>query len=242
MGGDPIAAFLSLAAPRHLPQVWINRFLDGLLALARKFGVTLAGGDIAESPAGVLADIVVLGSTPRGRAILRSGARPGDGIYVSGNLGRSAAALERLLSGGKASITLEDYARHLYPTPRITLARYLREHRLARAMIDLSDGLSTDLAHICEESHVGAEIDAAQIPLAQIGKARSAVELKFALHGGEDYELLFTASRRRQVPAKILGVPVTRVGEIFRGRGMRLRFADGRKQPLPARGWQHFRP
>jgi thiamine-monophosphate kinase len=151
MGGEPIAAFLSLALPRRLRQSWGDRFIGGLLKLARQFQVTLAGGDIAESPAGVLADIAVLGSVPRGKAILRSGACPGHRIYVTGELGSSAAALDELFSGRKKRVSVVRYPRHFFPVPRLDVGRFLRENDLASAMIDTSDGLSTDLGHICEE-------------------------------------------------------------------------------------------
>lgn len=238
MGGDPIAAFLSLAAPRDLPQFWINRFFDGLLGLANESRVTLAGGDIAESPAGVLADIVVLGSVARGQAILRSGAHMGDLIYVTGELGLSSAVLQKLLAKERVPAHLPKYARHFYPSARIDVARFLREKKIATAMIDTSDGLSTDLAHICEESHVGAEIEAAAIPCAPLGK--QPVDLRFALHGGEDYELIFTAPNASRIPDRILGVRVSRIGHIVRGNRIRLKLGNGRLQPLSPRGWQHF--
>jgi thiamine-monophosphate kinase len=240
MGGQPIAVFLSLATPRDLPQAWIDHFFDGFLRLAKKFRVTLAGGDIAQSASGVLADISALGSVPRGEAILRSEARPGDGIYVTGELGGSSAIIEKMLAGQKITLKPGDYPRHFYPVPRIAVARVLQEKKLASAMIDISDGLSTDLGHICEESHVGANIEASAIPLAHLQGRSGVVDLRFALHGGEDYELLFTVRRGRRVPAGIAGVPIYRVGEIVRGRGMKLKPPDGPPQPLLPRGWQHF--
>src|SRR5216684_472550 len=160
MGGDPLAAFLSLALPRDLPQSWVDRFLGGLLKLAGAFQVSLAGGDTAESPDGILADIVVLGSVPKEKAILRSGARPGDLIYVSGELGGSAAVVWRMRANPKRKLNPRDFPRHFFPEPRLEVGRALREKGLASAMIDISDGLSTDLAHICEESMVGAELQA----------------------------------------------------------------------------------
>jgi thiamine-monophosphate kinase len=239
MGGEPIAAFLSLALPRQIPQAWVNRFIAGLLKLAGKYHVTLAGGDIAESPAGVLADIVVLGSVPRGKAILRSGARPGDRIYVTGQLGGSAAALEELFSGRRKKLRVSDYPRHFFPAPRVEVGRFLREKNLASAMIDISDGLSTDLTHICEESGVGAQIEAALIPRACV-RGDVQVDLKLALHGGEDYELLFTARPGRKIPSKIKGVTVTEIGRVTREVGLRLVHPGGRVARLQAQGWEHF--
>lgn len=241
MGGEPIAAFLSLALPRDLPQSWVTGFLEGLLKLARRYRVTLAGGDIAQSLSGVLADIVVLGSVPRGKGILRSGARPGDRIYVTGELGGSAAALDELFSGRRKKLGVVDYPRHFYPVPRVEVGRFLREKNLASAMIDISDGLSTDLAHICEESEVVAVLDAGLIPRAKVGAKKKEVNLKLALHGGEDYELLLTARPRTRVPAVIRGVPVTEIGRITDGSGMRLIDSHGHSERLQPQGWQHFR-
>jgi thiamine-monophosphate kinase len=238
MGGEPIAAFLSLALPRKLPQSWVDRFATGFLNLADKLHVPLAGGDTAESPAGVLADIVVLGSIAKGKAIRRSGARPGDRIYVTGKLGESAAALRLLLAGKK--LRPADFPRHFYPMPRIELGRMLREKNLATAMIDISDGLSTDLAHISEESGVGAEIYADRIPRAHLKKTIGKADLQLALHGGEDYELLFTAPREKHVPEKIAGVPITAIGSIQRGKRMVLISETGAANELRPQGWQHF--
>jgi len=241
MGGEPVAAFLSLALPRDLPQAWVGRFLRSLISLAEKFGVTLAGGDTAESPNGILADIIVVGTAPRGKSVLRSGARPGDCIFVSGELGGSAAAVLRLRTKPKKKLNPRDYPRHFYPEPRIDLGRILREKGLASAMIDTSDGLSTDLAHICEESGVGAELDATLIPRARVGKPAREVDLDFALHGGEDYELLFTAPPGKRVPSQIAGVALTQIGHITRPRVILLRNPNGIAYELAPRGWEHFR-
>src|SRR5271169_2807012 len=157
MGGTPHSAFLSLALPADLPQRWVDNFIRGFLKLARRYSLTLAGGDTAQSPDGILADIIVVGSVPAGMAVLRSGARAGDIIYVSGTLGASVATLQELRSGKKLRPTA--HLRHFYPDPRIAIGQYLREKKLASAMIDTSDGLSTDLRHICDESSVGAVID-----------------------------------------------------------------------------------
>jgi thiamine-monophosphate kinase len=240
MGGKPVAAFLSLALPRNLPQKWVDGFMLGLLRLADQHRVSLAGGDTAESPAGVLADIIVLGSVPKGKTILRSGARPGDRIYVTGDLGGSAATL-KLLFDGKCRIRPSNFRQHFYPIPRIEVGRLLREKNLASAMIDISDGLSTDLTHICKESGVGAEILEQAIPKGSIGRPARAVDLRFALHGGEDYELLFTAPRGKRVPASIAGVPITLIGFVTRSERMLL-FHDGSGNELRPQGWEHFRP
>jgi thiamine-monophosphate kinase len=241
MGGEPVAAFLSLGLPRDLPRSWVARFARSLIGLAARYGVTLAGGDTAESPGGILADIVLVGSVPKGKAVLRSGARPDELIYVSGELGGSAAAVREMRKKARRKLNPREYARHFFPEPRIELARILREKGLATAMIDTSDGLSTDLAHICEESGVGAELQAKAIPLARVGKPSREVDLELALHGGEDYELLFTAAGNKRIPSRIAGVPITQIGRITRGRRIFLFNPTGIGYQLEPRGWEHFR-
>jgi len=235
MGGEPLAIFLSLAVPKGLSQRWVDDFMRGLLELAGRFAARLAGGDTAQSPGPIAADIVVVGSVPGGEAILRSGAKAGDGIYVSGELGGSAGTVERLYAGRK--LKAADFGSHFRPEPRIGLGRLLREKRLASAMIDVSDGLSTDLTHICEESGLGAELWEETIPRARVGKKE--VELRLALHGGEDYELLFTAPPRKRIPSRAAGVRITKIGVMTRGKAIRLKGKDG-SRVLEAGGWEHF--
>jgi len=243
MGGVPQAAFLSLALPPDLPQKWVDDFISGLLWLADRYSVRLAGGDTAQSPAGVLTDIVVLGSVPAGKAILRSGAKPGDLIYVTGSLGSALTDLTRLRDGEK--LRPKAHLKHFYPEPRIAVGQFLREKKLASAMIDISDGLSTDLAHICEESKVGAVIYGADIPLTWVPRssrklAGAGQALTAALHGGDEYELLFTARPDRKIPRQIAGVPITRIGEVLRGDERLLATPDGRTAILKPQGWEHF--
>ena len=252
MGARPLAAFLSLALPRDLIQsprarsAWIDRFLYGFLALAAQTGTPLAGGDLAES-ALFTADVVLVGAVPRGKALLRSGARAGDLLYVTGALGGSAAGLAglRQLAEKKDAASppriparlAPMLAPHLYPQPRLAAGLALVRRRLASAAIDLSDGLSSDLAHICAESRVRAEIDAAALPI------HAGTTLDQALHGGEDYELLFTAPSATRVPLSLGGVSVTRIGRILRPLGNRplvTLLTPSGSEPLPPRGWQHF--
>jgi len=235
MGGVPRAAFLSLALPPDLSQKWEDQFVAGLLKLAKRYSVPLAGGDTAQSPAGILADIVVLGSAPAGKAILRSGAKPGDLLYVTGALGSSSSALNRLRDGEK--LKPKSHPKHFYPEPRIAIGQFLREKKLASAMIDISDGLSTDLAHICDESKVGAVVYGNSLPMAN-GLGDGGLQL--ALHGGEEYELLFTAKPGRRIPKEIGGVPITRIGEMVREKQMKLAQPDGTAMILRSAGWQHF--
>jgi thiamine-monophosphate kinase len=236
MGGEPRAAFLSLAVPGDVPQKWVDRFLKGLLDLAEEFKVPLAGGDTAQSAGGIQADIVVVGSVPRGKAVLRSGAKAGERIYVTGELGGSAAALARLEESKPLGA---EYVRHFRPQARVAVGQWLRQQGVASAMIDVSDGLSTDLEHICQESHVGAEIEAEAIPRAQVGLGKKRVALELALHGGDDYELLFTSAAA--IPSEVEGVRVTRIGRTTQSAGMRLIGADGKARRLAAAGWEHFK-
>jgi thiamine-monophosphate kinase len=252
MGARPEAAFLSLALPIEMAGSqsgsWMEGFFDGLLALAQRYRVPLAGGDLAKSPPGLrqatglaVADIVLLGSVPTGKSLLRSGARAGDLIYVTGALGGSAAellALERRPAGFRRKGKGIQGHPHLYPEPRLAAGRALMRGRLATAAIDLSDGLSTDLAHLCEESGLAAEIDTASLPV----DARASLEQ--ALHGGEDYELLFTAAPRTVLPSQLGGVLVHAIGRMkSRGRGplVQMRQPGGTRTALTAGGWEHFR-
>ena len=228
MGGQPMACFLSLALPADLPQRWVDGFYRGLLRLADHHGVSLAGGDTAQSPSGVLADIMVMGSVPRGKAVQRSGARVGDRIYVTGLLGSGGATVRRMYAGEK--IRPESVPHYFAPQPRLKAGQRLRA--LASSMIDISDGLSTDLSHLCEESGVGAVLQSSTIPIADNAT------LDDALYGGDDYELLFTSSKR--IPKELAGVAVTEIGEIVKRSGMWLSDEKGRRKRLAPRGWEHF--
>jgi thiamine-monophosphate kinase len=235
MGARPEAAFLSLALPAELTGDWMEGFFDGFMALAQRYQVPLAGGDMAQSPT-VVADIVLLGSVPRGKALLRSQARAGDLIYVTGALGGSAAELSALARKPHDFVGKDKLGHpHLYPEPRLAAGRKLV--RLATAAIDLSDGLSTDLAHLCDESGLRAEIDADALPV----DARATLEQ--ALHGGEDYELLFTASPKTAVPGQLGGVSIHGIGRMKKqGKGPQVVMdSGGKRTALAASGWEHFR-
>lgn len=241
MGAKPLAAFLSLALPRGLEKRWISAYLNGLRELAERSGVPLAGGDTAEAPGdGVLADVVLLGSVPEGTALLRSGARAGDLLYCSGRLGGAAAEL-LLLQEDKKPKRRKESGEHpqLFPEPRLALGAKLREKGLATACIDLSDGLSSDLAHLCDDSQVAAEIELRRIPLHPLAKGN----IELAVHGGEDYELLFAARPETKMPRTIAGVPLTCIGRFKRrGKGPQMSqiATDGRSTELRRGGWEHF--
>ena len=247
MGARPLAAFLSLGLPHALTRSrgkgrpWVERFLDGLLAAAAEYRVPLAGGDLAEAPV-ALADIVLIGTVPNGQALLRSGAKPGDLIYVTGSLGGAAAEFEKLgasprrFAKATAAAGYPNTHPHLYPQPRLKQGVWLRGHGCSAAM-DLSDGLSTDLDHLCEESGVAAEIDEALLPLG------AGATLEMALSGGEDYELLFTVPEEVKLPRQVGGVPLTRIGRVERRRAGQPRMTllvDGTRRALEPRGWEHF--
>jgi thiamine-monophosphate kinase len=218
MGGEPRFCLVSLAAP---DRRWIGAFYRGLLRLAERTGAPLAGGDLARAER-IVCDIVVCGAAPRGRALRRAGARPGHAIYVSGRLGGSALGLA---TGGGAA-----WKRHLRPEPRLALGRFLRERVRASAAIDLSDGLSLDLHRLCLASGAAAAIE----PPPRFAGA----SLEQALHGGEDYELLFTVAPRAPVPPDFQGLPLTRIGAMVKGRAGAVRLSG---RPLAPLGYDHFR-
>ena len=298
MGGIPKFVLVSLALSDRTKTSWIKGFYNGLSATARRFGVSLVGGDTARARGHVYIDVIAIGEVLHGRAVARSGARPGDQIYVSGRLGVSALGLHLLKSrlsdsarsshGGRLShrekkspasletggtgIELQSSGaaravqHHLYPEPRCALGRFLADHRLASAMIDISDGLSTDLNHLCTSSGTGAYVWANLIPGPEMrtaagrgptqpipqadpstGNTNTAIfpadSLELALHGGEDYELLFTVRKRKlsQVPGDFEGLPLHRIGEIHRSKDVRLVYPDGRRLTLHPGGYDHFR-
>ena len=244
MGGVPRCFLLGLALPESRTGRWLDGFLAGLQRAARRFGMVLAGGDTARHRQ-ILIQITVAGEIAPGRAVLRSGARPGDLICVSGRLGEAQLGLELILRGGARGGRL--LRKHLHPEPRLALGQWLADSRLATAMIDTSDGLSTDLGHICEASGVGARVFAEKIPIVAVPKElrrRGLDAQELALDGGEDYELLFTVRRRRarHLPARVHGVPLTVIGEITREKKVILTRRDGHRVVLLPRGWDAFHP
>jgi thiamine-monophosphate kinase len=255
MGARPLAAFLSLALPADMlatraGQRWVKRFFVGLRALGDAHDVPLAGGDTAESPTGlVLADIVLIGSAPAGRALKRSGGRAGDLLYVTGALGGAGAELIRLQqrkSGRRLPLgTPGKVGAHpqMYPEPRVEVGQVLLRRHLATAAIDLSDGLSTDLSHLCQESGVGAEIFEDAIPLHPLAtkspRGRDDA-IRLALDGGEDYELLFAAPASVKMPSRLGGVPITLIGRLVRGKSVSIVGPSGRSCLLKPGGWEHF--
>ena len=219
MGGTPKFCLVSLCVPEWARASWVDRFFDGILQLGASTGAALAGGDLSHGNR-LVCDVTVCGSVPRGEALRRGGARVGHEIYVSGTLGGAALGLETMR--GKAR------ERHLNPQPRLALGAFLREKLRAKAAIDISDGLSLDLRRLCLASGVAAEI----VP----PPAFPGASLEQALHGGEEYELLFTVRRETRVPPEFDGLALTHIGRIVPGEGeVRL---NGR--PLKPLGYDHF--
>ena len=240
MGGTPFAAFLSLALPAELPQRWADQFFDGLLTTAKKAGVTLAGGDLAQSLSGVQADITVIGTVPAGKAIRRSGAQPGDRIFVSGELGAPYALLEQMYAAPERRFRASSYPAHFYPQAQLALARFLGDKQLPSSMIDISDGLSLDLTRLCKASKVGALLQENAIPIASLNRLE--VELRHALHGGDEYQLLFTVPPGRRLPAEYQEIPLSLIGYITEGNEISIEHDNGYITELEPHGWQHFAP
>ena len=248
MGATPRFFLLALALPSDQTGAWFNAFLRGMGRAARLMGLRLAGGDTTRS-AKVSISITVLGEIAPGRAITRAGARPGDIIYVSGKLGRAQLGLELVRSKLDRLPRFHHVLRpHLYPQIRLRLVGWLARHRVPSAMMDISDGLSTDLSRLCRASRVGARIKASRVPrvaVPQSGRLRSlhTDSLQLALHGGDDYELLFTVpphhvKRLRRAPGFR---ELTPIGEITRSKQILLVRDDGATKLLKPGGWNPFR-
>jgi thiamine-monophosphate kinase len=274
MGGAPRFAMVSLALPPAAKESLADELMQGMFELADQSGVAIVGGDTSASRDSLFIDTSVIGECPTAMAVTRAGASPGDLIFVTGSLGASALGLallergyrldEQLGTGAKRSrddqaaesAITDDAAhgfqqqalrKHLVPEPRLAFGKALGAQGLATAMIDVSDGLSTDLAHILEESACGALIQAAQIPVADCARhlAQGLTDsnpLSLALHGGEEYELLFTGRRENQEAlfelANSLNLPLTRIGEITRGRELFLE-RQGKVEVLLPCGYEH---
>ena len=227
MGGVPMHFVISLAAPGDLELTWIDGFYDGVARACREFEVSLVGGD-SSSANSIFVDVAMIGRVQDGKAVRRSGAQIGDGVFVTGHLGSSIHGLKLLREG---SLDAPAVQRHLYPQPRNRIGAAIASE--AHAMIDVSDGFSTDLGHVLSESGVSARIYKDRIP------AAPGLTADEALHGGEEYELIVTAL---ELPSSIDGVPLTRVGEIIPTTDQhQILLVDGASESVLApKGWQHF--
>ncbi len=268
MGARPRWALLTIGVPNDVwESEFLDRFYEGFFQLADRYGVRLIGGDVSRTPEKIVVDSIVIGECPLQREVFRSGAQPGDQIFVTGFLGDAAAGLRLIERGARlhCSSTKEPVAsasgeqtneshpidylllRQLQPEPRVGWGLLLGNKQLATAMIDISDGLSSDLNHLCSESKVGALLDASSIPIDPIVKdlsGRRALDpLMLALHGGEDFELLFTAKPENvaKLPTRVDGISLTRIGEI-KEASAGVRISEGsRTWNLEPGGWEHFK-
>jgi thiamine-monophosphate kinase len=244
MGGEPRCFLLSLALPARRVGKWLEKFLLALRAAAGTWNCPIAGGDTTRGDH-ILISITVVGECQRGRMILRNGARPGDAIFVTGRLGEAEYGLQLIKRGWKASLRDPRLKKHLRPAPRLAAGRWLAQRCLATAMMDLSDGLSTDLPRLCKASQVGARIEKRGLPLVRVaGRDRRRLPAtELGLHGGDDYELLFTVAPKdlKRIPGKIGQLPVTRIGEITLKRQIVLAGQNGLVRELKNKGWDPFR-
>ena len=250
MGARPRGYLLAAALPKDIEEAWIAAFASGLAEDQDVFRVMLYGGDTVATPGPLTLSLTAFGEVSKGRAMSRATARAGDDVYVSGTIGDGTLGLEALRGGLSALSEAERAslaARYHLPEPRLALGRRLAESGLATAAIDVSDGLLADLGHIAAVSGVAAEIEAETVPLSPGGRAALASDpalLSSLLTGGDDYELLFTARPERAGGlaelAGQLDLPLTRIGRVSEGRGVRALDGAGRALSLPERGWSHF--
>jgi thiamine-monophosphate kinase len=251
MGAKPVWSMISIGIPEKIWNTdFIERFYDGYLRLAKKFDIELVGGDVSRTPDKVVIDSIAAGEVKKGKAILRSGAKIGDLIFVTGELGGAAGGLKLLENDVRYHSSEKIWRKHLLlrqlqPFPRVSDGEYLRKNNLATSMIDLSDGLSSDLAHICRTSKVGAKIFADKIPFDK--KIKPLAEsfdqkIDFALHGGEDFELLFTANPKKYFKAekefKTRGF--LHIGEITANSVIIELVSNNKTVILQPKGFRHF--
>ena len=257
MGSRPLSALISIGVPENIWQTdFVDRMYDGWLDLANRYGVQLIGGDTSRAHEHIVIDSIAIGECSAGMAVKRMGASAGDQIFVTGSLGAAAAGLRLIERGAhlaEQNLGDEDsqkldhvLLRQLRPEPRVGWGIVLGEERLATAMIDLSDGLSSDLNHLCEASKVGALIDAALLPIdervVELCGRRALDPLQLALHGGEDFELLFTVKPENvaRLPKRVDGVEIKRIGTI-QSDSEGVKISEGsRTWDLKPGGWKHF--
>lgn len=246
MGGESRCCLISLALPGDYTGRWLAQFMKGVARASRQLNCPLAGGDTTRQER-ILINVCVIGDVKEGKAVLRSGAKAGDRIFVSGRLGEAELGLTTLRKKKKVAETDRTLLqKHLYPVPRIALGSWLAANSLATAMMDLSDGLSSDLPRLCRASDVGARIFQERLPTA--GKAfadrfDAKDRMQAALHGGDDYELLFCVRKNylSKIPGSFSGIALTEIGEVTADRGIFLADSHGKQLNLTASGWDPFR-
>jgi thiamine-monophosphate kinase len=250
MGAEPLAYLMTLALPSDTNEAWIAAFAEGLAADQAQFAIALAGGDTVATVGPLALSLTALGQVEPGSELRRNAGRAGDVVLVSGTLGDAALGL-RVCRGELAGLAPEQQAslvqRYRIPEPRLALGRALVRGRLARAALDVSDGLLADLGHICETSGLGAVVEAARLPLSPAARAALAAAPELigdALGGGDDYELLFTAEEGALLAIRAAavagGVPVTAIGRLTAAPGIRVLDAEGRPVETGRAGWAHF--
>ena len=257
MGARPRWSLISIGVPEDVWETeFVDQFYEGLTSLANRYDVKLIGGDTSRSPDKIVIDSIVIGECNLGQAVKRAGAQTGDQIFVTGSLGGAAAGLRLIERGAhlaEQNLADEDsqkidhvLLRQLRPDPRVGWGMVLGEERLATSLIDISDGLSSDLNHLCRESNVGALIESSLLPIdhqvVELCGRRALDPLQLALHGGEDFELLFTvkAGDVARLPRRVDAVGLTRIGEV-RKEGEGVKISEGsRIWELNPGGWKHF--
>lgn len=250
MGALALGYVMTTVFPKGVDAGWLERFVAGLAADQKIFGLPLLGGDTVSTPGPMALTLTALGEVEAGRGLVRSGARPGDLLYVSGTIGDGALGL-LALTGKLPEVAEADRAalagRYRLPRPRLALGRALVEHALATAALDVSDGLLGDLGHITQTSGVGARVAAAAVPLSPAAERALKADgsrLQTILTGGDDYELLFTVPAAREgdiaALADSLDVGLHRIGHIVEGAGITVLDSRGKTVPVRDSGWQHF--
>ncbi len=263
MGGNPRWAFLNLAVRAGLTDRFWDSFSNGLISRLSEYGVSLVGGDTVSAPDRLSLSLTLIGEVKKGKWLSRSHAQPDDLIYCSGNLGEAAAGLELLrkykekrnpFKGRKGTYGISRAVlkrlvnKHLDPEPRVTLGQALAANGMVQAAIDVSDGIATDLAHVCKNSRAGAEVWAREIPVSRALKKTAGIlgisPLDLALTGGEDFELLWTVSEKkesevRKIAGEILGYRPFRIGKIVQGNRVILKTSQGSKD-ITYQGYEHY--
>lgn len=243
MGGEPTATFLSIALPSDAQGEWAERFVEGYAEISRLFGVPLLGGDTTSSLRDIAINVGVMGSCERGKALLRSGARLGDAIFVTGTLGDSGAGLKAMLADLDNSREEVYYvvSRHLRPTPRIKEGLALSRTGIVGAMMDISDGIASDLRHILQASGVGAEVELQSLPISpaleHICQREGWDKYALATSAGEDYELLLTAPEEI---AQMVDFPLHKIGKIVDGNADIRWLKEGKEIEFNTKGFTHF--